>query len=320
MAQQRPLETLRVSSFRGMQNLPLLVAQREGYFAHNRLAVDLTYTTGSAAQMAGLAHGAGDLVQTAPDNVINFDTAPQAFGVDPGTAPRALMLLGGSNGPLTVFARAGVRDVSALRGATLGVDNPSSGFALVLRDLLAHAGLELGRDYTFTVAGGTDVRCEDLLAGRIAATILYLPFDLRAAAAGCLAIDNSRERYPAYASSVTAALQSWLAEHGETATAYIMAMLRALAWIHDPANAMAVQQLMRTVPDLGLDERLIPAAYAALTDPRQGIGRTGELDDAGLRQVIALRARYGAPGVRLGEPADYWELGPYQTAVVRYQL
>src|SRR5579864_8646771 len=122
--------TLRVRSFRGLQNLPIVAAQRLGYFARAGLEIALTFTNSSAEQLSMLARGAVDLIHTAPDNVIHFDTQPAAFSVDPTTAPRLLLLLGGSNGPLSVYGAPGAADLAALHGRAVGVDNPGSGFAL----------------------------------------------------------------------------------------------------------------------------------------------------------------------------------------------
>ncbi len=305
---------LRVNSFKGLQNLPLYVAMREGYFAARGLEVELTFTTGSAVQLAGLARGDYDLVQTAPDNVINVDTQPIAFGLDPASAPHIMMVLGGSIGPLSVCARRGVTDIHSLRGATLGVDNPTSGFAIVLRDLLQRQGLVLDRDYSFVVAGGTHTRCDALLAGTIAATILYSPFDLHAIEHGCALLTSSNDTYAAYASGSTAGVQSWIDAHGETVTRYIEAVLLALRWLYDPTHAQAAQELMRTEPSLGVAPNLISRAYAAFVTPGIGFGRDAALDEHGLRQVIALRAKYGAPGVRLGQPDEYCDPRSYQAA------
>ena len=219
---------LRINSFRGPQNLPLYVAIHEGYFADRGLVIDLTFTTGSAAQLAGLMRGEYDLIQTAPDNVINYATQPGAFDVDPATAPEIVMALGGSVGPLSVYARSGVAGIDDLRGTTLGVDNPSSGFALVLRDLLQRQGLALDRDYKFAVAGATHARCDALLAGSIAATVLYAPFDLRAADHGCARLASSSAAYPAYASGSTAGVRQWMNAHSATVTQYIAAILQAI--------------------------------------------------------------------------------------------
>ncbi|HEX8035614.1 MAG TPA: ABC transporter substrate-binding protein [Ktedonobacterales bacterium] len=312
--QQGASHQLRVNSFKGLQNLPLYVAMREGYFAARGLEIQLTFTTGSAVQLAGLTRGDYHLVQTAPDNVINVDTQPSAFGLDPASAPHVVMILGGSIGPLTVCARQGVADVHSLRGATLGVDNPTSGFAIVLRDLLERQGLALDRDYNFVVAGGTHARCDALLAGTIAATILYSPFDLRAAEHGCALVASSTRTYAAYASGSTAGVQSWIDANGETVTRYIEAVLQALRWLYDPTHAEAAQDLMRREPALGVPSDLVPRAYAAFVAAATGFGRDAPLDEHGLRQVLALRANYGTPGVRLGEPDTYCDLRWYRTA------
>lgn len=308
---------LRVNSFKGLQNLPLYVAMREGYFAAHGLEVELSFTTGSAVQLAGLARGDYHLVQTAPDNVINIDTQPTAFGVDPASAPQIVMVLGGSIGPLSVFARPGVTDAQSLRGTTLGVDNPTSGFAIVLRDLLERQGLLLDRDYSLVVAGGTHARCDALLAGTIAATILYSPFDLQAAEHGCTLLTSSNDIYAAYASGSTAGVQSWIDAHAETVTRYIEAVLLALRWLYDPAHAQAAQELMRKEPSLGVAPNLIARAYAAFVTPGIGFGRDAALDEHGLRQVIALRARFGTPGVRLGQPDEYCDPRWYHAARAR---
>lgn len=305
---------LRINSFKGLQNLPLYVAMQEGYFASCGLDVELTFTTGSAVQLAGLARGDYHLIQTAPDNVINIDTQPLAFGLDPASAPHVVMVLGGSIGPLSVYARPGVADVHSLRGATLGVDNPTSGFAIVLRDLLDRQGLVLERDYTFVVAGGTHIRCDALLAGSIAATILYSPFDLRAAEHGCTLLASSTAAYASYASSSTAGVQSWIDANGETITRYIEAILHALRWLFDPAHAQATQDLMHTEPSLGVAPDLVPRAYAAFVAASTGFGRDAVLDEHGLRQVIALRAKYGASSVRLDQPDEYTDLRWYRAA------
>ncbi|HLY30835.1 MAG TPA: ABC transporter substrate-binding protein, partial [Ktedonobacterales bacterium] len=204
------LTSLRVNTFRGLQNLPLYVAHHHGFFAEQRLRVEVSYTTGSTTQLARLARGDYELIQTAPDNVIHFDHDPDAFGVPVNGAPRVVMLLGGSNGPLSVYARPGVSSYDKLRGASLGVDNPSSGFALVLRDLLLRAGLRLDHDYTFVVMGSTQMRLDALLRGDIAATILYMPFDQIAAVHGCHRLAVSTDHYPAYASLATAGRQPWI--------------------------------------------------------------------------------------------------------------
>ncbi len=307
--------TLRVRTFQGLQNLPIVAAQRWGYFTRAGLTVALAFTNSSAEQLARLARGDDDLIHTAPDNVVNFDTQPAAFGCDPATAPQMALLLGGSNGPLSVYARPEIGAAADLRGRVVGVDNPGSGFALVLRDLLARAGLTLGSDYRLSVAGGTGARAAALAQGSLAATIVYPPFDLLLAGKGCQRLATSTDAYAAYASQALAGARGWVEAHSDLVTRYIAALLLALRTLHDPAQRAAVEALLAEESALGGGAGVSPAqAYAAFTDPLLGFGREAALDEAGLAQVIALRARYGSPAAALGQPADYCDLRWYEHA------
>lgn len=309
------MDTLRVCTFKGIQNLALYVAQRQGFFAARDLSADISYTTGSAPQLAGLARGDYDLVQTAPDNVVNVTTDPAAFGLDPLGTPRVVMLMGGSTGPLGLYARPDITTLDALRGHTLGVDNPSSGFALVMHDMLRRAGLEQERDYSIAVAGGTSARLGALQSGAVAATILYAPYDALAAREGFQRLAVSTDDYPAYASLCTAALASRVEAHSGAVTRYIAAVLAALRWIHDPAHADAAQDVLHTEQALGLDAATTARALAAFVAPGTGFGVDARLSDAGLRQVIALRAAYGSAARSLGVPDDYLDLRWYRQAL-----
>jgi ABC-type nitrate/sulfonate/bicarbonate transport system substrate-binding protein len=314
MDQRAPSSKLHVNSFKGLQNLPLFVAMQKGYFAAHGLAIDLTFTSGSAAQLAGLARGDYDLIQTAPDNVINYTTQPAAFGMDPATAPAIAMALGGSVGPLSVYARPGVAGTHDLIGTTLGVDNPTSGFALVLRDLLQRQGLTLDRDYSFAVAGATHARCDALLAGTIAATVLYAPFDLRAAEHGCVRLASSSTTYSAYASGSTAGVRQWMDAHPEMVTHYIAAILQALRWLYDPTHAEAAQALMCSESAIGIAPDLVARVYDSFVAHATGNEFAAEFDEDGLRQVIALRQAYGPADMQLGQPKDYCDARWYQAA------
>ncbi len=302
---------IRICTFKGLQNLALYAAQEQGIFAAHKLDVEIVYTAGSKPQLAGLARGEYDLIQTAPDNVVNFDSNAAAFGIDASTAPRILMVLGGSVGPLSVYAQPAIHSFGDLRGTVLGVDNPTSGFALLLRDMLARNGLELERDYTFTVAGGTSTRLDALLDETVAATMLYAPFDVAANEKGFHRLAVSTDYYPAYASLATAATATWIAAHADVLIRYITAIRQALRWLYETENTDRVQALMLNNASLALPAALAKRAYAAFIDPLSGFGVAGKLDEAGLSQVIAIRARYeGYAQDR--KTADYLDMRCYQ--------
>lgn len=305
---------LRVCSFKGLQNLPVYVAARRSFFAALRLDVTINYTSGSAQQVAGLVRREYELIQTAPDNVIHADIDPATFGLDPANAPRIVMLCGGSVGPLSMYAQPHITTLASLRDSVIGVDNPGSGFAIVLRDLLARGGLILGRDYTLAVAGGTSARLDVLKARAVAATILYPPYDTLADAAGYRRLATSTEVYPAYASLATAGMRSWAEEHSSEVTRYIAAVLAALRWIYDPTNAEHVLTILRDEPALRLDAVTAARAYSAFVAPDTGFGAEARMDPAGLAQVITLRNAYGTPGHPTGQPMDYYDARWYDRA------
>jgi ABC-type nitrate/sulfonate/bicarbonate transport system substrate-binding protein len=305
------MEQLHICAFKGLQNLPLYIGRQKGFFHTQGLDIAITYTTGSLPQLYGLAREEYQLIQTAPDNVINVNNNPSAFGLNPGTAPHITMLLGGSVGPLSVYAQNGITTFEHLRGSVLGVDNPTSGFALVLRDILARNGLHLGRDYTFIVAGGTSSRLDALESGAVAATILYTPFDVQATQAGFIKLAVSTDYYPAYASLATASTQIWFEQHIDQVTSYISAYLQALRWIYEPAHALEVQSIMQNEPFLSLDALVAPYAYSAFVNPKTGFGTNAMLDDAGLQQVIELRTTYISSPVIDRDLAHYRDLRCY---------
>lgn len=305
---------LRVCVFKGLQNLPLYVATQQGFLERQGLDVEILYTPGSTLQLTGLIHGAYHLIQTAPDNVVNACSDPEAFGLDPAQPPRVVMLLGGSVGPLHLYAQPGITTFAGLHGASLGVDHPGSGFALLLRDMLARHDLLLDRDYLFTVAGGTSARLDALRTRKVAATLLYAPFDAMAERENFSLLATSTDYYAAYASLATAALQSWLTSHQAEVKRYIAAILLALNWIYDPAHAESLQTLLVQEPALAVPSELAAHACAAFVDPLTGFGRDAQLSEAGLEQVIALRTAYGNPDHAPGPVASYIDLSYYTQA------
>ncbi|MEO8973772.1 MAG: ABC transporter substrate-binding protein [Ktedonobacteraceae bacterium] len=307
---------LRICTFKGVQNLAIYAAQEQGIFAAHDLNVEIAYTSGSKPQLASLARGEYDLIQTAPDNVVNFDHNPAAFGIDASTAPRVVMVSGGSVGPLSIYAQSAIHTTGDLRGSVPGVDNPTSGFALVMRDLLARDGLELERDYTFMIAGGTGTRLDALIHGTVAATILYAPFDAVAHEKGFSRLAVSTDLYPAYASLAVAGTQNWIESHSNILILYLTAIRLALLWLYEAKNEAQVKELMINSPALALDAALAKRAYTAFVDPATGFGVEGKLDEAGLQQVIAIRAQYDKDRHSYGKPTDYLDIRWYQQAAM----
>src|SRR5258708_20429637 len=83
---------LRICTFKGLQNLPLYVARQQGFFDAHGLDIEIIYTAGSRPQVAGLASGEYNFIQTAPYKMLNLDNNPASSGLDPTTAPQLVLM------------------------------------------------------------------------------------------------------------------------------------------------------------------------------------------------------------------------------------
>jgi ABC-type nitrate/sulfonate/bicarbonate transport system substrate-binding protein len=118
-------------------------------------------------------------------------------------------------------------------------------------------------------------------------------------------LDDAVQQIGPYQGVVSVVRKSWLNDNLDTATGYVRAMLSGLAWMYDPANEAECTQLL-------IDNTKLPAAFAAqmyavLTDPKLGMARSGTLDLAGVKTVLALRTRYGLPHRTLTNPLAYYD-------------
>jgi len=280
---------MRVGTFGGASAFPLRVAQLLGRFAEANLDVVLEPTTDSGALRAGLAEGFLDVVHLAPDNVIAWRDGSAALPAIPIRA-----WLAGSNGPITLVARAGGA-VTDLRGARIGVDAPGSGFAPILRRLLAIDGLRF-EDVELVALGATRRRAEALAAGTIDATMLTLPWSRLAVEAGAVAIADHRAVAPGLLTSCGASLDAWLAaDRGRVARAYAEAVDGALAWLRDPASTPRAVDWMAT--DMTIPQGTAAAILDVMRDPAVGWPAVTAPGLGALDAVWRLRTE------AIGEPA-----------------
>jgi ABC-type nitrate/sulfonate/bicarbonate transport system substrate-binding protein len=203
------LVPLRLIAFDGGWNLPIWAAQRQGYFAEQGVAVELSYTPNSAFLVMALFDGKADLALATIDNLVAYQEG-QGEAKLPDN-PDLFAFMGGVGGFFSIVARPGIDDVAGLKGKTLSVDAMTTGLAFVLRELVVRGGLAES-DVTFVRAGGTANRYRDLIAGKHDATLLRTPFELLAAERGFKVIATA-ESLGAYQGTAGFARRSWAREH-----------------------------------------------------------------------------------------------------------
>lgn len=135
-----PLTPLRIVGFRSYSELPLWIAQSNGFFTRENLDVTLA----------------------ALDNVIAYDEGQTTTELS--NPPDFVAIMGGDSGSLKLWVRPEIGGYADLHGKTFAVDAPSTGFSFILRRMLAEHGLNAG-DYRFDAVGNTERRFALMQAG-----------------------------------------------------------------------------------------------------------------------------------------------------------
>ena len=299
-AQQPAPAALRAVAFEGGWNIGVWAAQRQGFFEASGVSVQLTYTPNSAALVTGLYDGRYDIAMATIDNFVAYQEGQGEAKL--ASEPEFVVVMGGDGGFLSVVAAPGVKSWADLKGKTLSVDAMTTGFAFVLRELVARGGVA-DADVTYVRAGGTNFRYRDLVAGKHDATVLRTPFEILARERG-LNILGTAESLGAYQGTVAAVRRSWAARNEATLVGFIRAYKAGVAFVYDPANRdVAEALLVANIRDM--TPALAKRAYDLLLATKGGIAKDAALDLDGIRTVLALRSKYAQPAKALSDPSKY---------------
>jgi ABC-type nitrate/sulfonate/bicarbonate transport system substrate-binding protein len=256
-------------------------------------AVGLTVTehpvASSPAQFRSLLDGELHVALTSPDNVLAYRFSahnPLQRLLDArivGAVDRALAL--------GLYGRPGF-GADDLRGARVGVDVPTSGFAMALYSLATSLGVSRD-EYELVTLGSTPKRLQALLRGECDATMLNAGNELVAEEAGCVRLAGVAERLSPYLGTVVAVV-------GDQYLAPARRLLRALtttgsAILAGRLDAEVVEAAQRR---LGISESLARRYLDRLRSPADGLVPGGRVDRESIQTLVGLRTTW-MPG-----PAD----------------
>jgi ABC-type nitrate/sulfonate/bicarbonate transport system substrate-binding protein len=290
---------LRVSVFNGAWNLPIWAAQTRGFFEAVNLDVQVLFTKSSGALMQSLYAGDVEIALAGADNFLAYE---EGLGeVDVAKDDELRLVLGGDNGFLKLVARAPYQRIAQLRGRSIGVDALTTGFAFVAREILRRNSVPESAVGWLPI-GGTETRYAALLDQRCDATLLRLPYDLLAHAAGANILAGSEELGP-YQGTVAAVRKRWAEERHEQLVAFIRGYARGLWWCVEPTNRPAAIAELQT--RLGVADEVLAAAVLDELVAPGGLQTDMQVDRAGLATVVELRERYGAGHRPMRDPDRY---------------
>ena len=239
--------------------------------------------TSSPGQFRSLLDDEIQVALTSPDNVLAYRYNP----ANPlGTLADVRMVAAVDRGMgLGLYARPGL-GVDDLRGARVGVDVPTSGFALALYALADSLGV--GRDdYELVTLGSTPQRLQALLAGECDATMLNAGNELAGEAAGCVRLARATDVCSPYLGVVVAIAGD---THLDLARRTSDAMLDVARTI--VAGGLTDEAAESAARRLGLDDDAALRYVDRLRDPADGLVPDGVVDAKALRTLVELRKRY----------------------------
>ena len=307
-----PPTPLRVIAFDGGWNLPVWAAQRQGFFEANGVSVQLSYTPSSVYLITSLLDGKFDIALALMDNFVAYQEgqgeAKIAYNVD------LFAFMGTDGGFASIVAAPPIKSFADLKGKTVSIDAMTTGFAFLMRELLARNGIG-DADVTYVRAGGTANRYRELLAGKQDATALRTPFELTAKARGFNVLAYA-EALGAYQGTAGAARRSWAATHEKELLGFMRAYRVGVDWVYDRANREVVEALL-IANQRDMTPALAKQAYDLLLADKGGITRDLALDMNGVRTVLELRSKYGEPKKMLTDPMKYVDLSYYEKAFAK---
>ncbi len=250
---------------------PVYVAQSLRMFERAGIAVEVTITGSSVKQLEALKAGVYDIGFQQADHVVR--------AVEQGAD--LFIFMSTARAPeLTLVAAPDVASFADLRRRAIAVDGAKSGYALLLRKLLASKGLEPA-DYRFEEIGGSQARYDAMRTGKASASLLNSPFDRHLLASGYNSLGTTRQYFPRYPGPIAAARRVWAAAHGEEIRAFIRAMRAACEWLRVPANR---DQAITMLPArLQVSSAIAVKAYAEFA-----AHPVPEITDEALEQVVSV--------------------------------
>jgi ABC-type nitrate/sulfonate/bicarbonate transport system substrate-binding protein len=212
---------------------PVWVALDRGFFAKQGLDVTFTQVTGSAA-VAALSSGEAQAMSIGGTEVADYDAA----GGD------LVMIAAGSNYPVfSLYANNNIGTIQDLAGKKIAVTRIGTSTDTAARLMLEHFGLAGKVD--IISAGGTLAGIMAAMSGGLAAGgILSPPTTAKAEAAGFKELVNGVKLGLPMVQTALAVRKSYVAQNRETVLRILKAYVDAWAFVRDPANAAAAQNVI----------------------------------------------------------------------------
>jgi ABC-type nitrate/sulfonate/bicarbonate transport system substrate-binding protein len=243
---------------KSITNFPILeTALRRGFFQKENLSVSMVYMRGGIDIKAIIT---GDA-----DFGTGSTTAVTAFVAG---APLRVVMSMNAFVDQALYAQPKFRNLSQLKGQSIGSLNPGGLVDTLLRRIIIKEGFSPERDFILLNMGGTPERYAALKSGTLAASMLSAPHSLRAEKDGFIKIAATRD-YVDVPGTAFVTHADKIKKQPNMIKRFMRAALRAMNYIRDN-RADTTQMIMR---EFGMDQEIAGLAYKTLLDLLSPDGR-----------------------------------------------
>jgi ABC-type nitrate/sulfonate/bicarbonate transport system substrate-binding protein len=271
------------SALRSIFALPLLVAEREKFFAREGLNFEVVPITG----------GGEKLIEALHDDTADMTHVATAFMIQAAMkGSDAVAIAAEFNNPIySLIAKPEIKTYADLKGKLLGFAAETGSITISIRKLMAMNGLQRD-DYRTKFVDGTPDRLACLTAGDCYAVPLGQPQDFVAMRQGYRLLGLSTEAVPDFVYTVTAARRSWAENNKDAVGRFVRGLGAAFRFIRDPARR---NDVVRTIVETtGLAEANARLSLSLYFEPERNVlPRQGEIDLKGFKTAIEFMGEAG---------------------------
>jgi ABC-type nitrate/sulfonate/bicarbonate transport system substrate-binding protein len=295
------------SAQRSIFALPMLLAERRGFFLREGLDFHMVPVPGGGTRMIDALH----------DGTAHISHVATPFLVQAVlNGSDAVAVVTEFNNPIySLVAKPENKSYADLKGKLIGVAAETGSITASIRKLLALNGLQRD-DYRTRFVDGTPDRLACLTTGDCDAVPLGQPHDFVAMRRGFRLLGLSTDAVPEYLYTVTVARRSWAAANKDTVVRYVRALASAFKFIRDPARRAEV---LKTIVDTtGFSQANAELTLALYFEPdRRVLPKAGEISISGMEQAIALMGESGAIKTPLPAAERFVDLQYLQAAGIQ---
>jgi NitT/TauT family transport system substrate-binding protein len=274
-------------------NWDLLAAKELGYFQANGINVTLKNFAGPPETIAALASGSAQFAGgVASDQTI--------IAHNKGTH---IAIVAGENAALDeVMVKPSITSWTQVKGTTFGSAAPTSGSTLLLKRALESQHLAL-TDVKLRPFGSTATRAAALFAGQVDGASLAQPFDFEAKAKGFTSLATIHDILGDYPFTVHVVNTDYASAHPDVVVNYLRAVVKAQAWLADPANRTHAAQILSKYSQAA--QSLSEQTWDYVYKTTHGAAKEGAISDSALQPVLqSAKDESGDNSIQLGNVVD----------------